>query len=108
MMNDLINGYKSPIESIFEDVQIQYENAVINAVQKCDIKVNKEELLKALAYDREQYKKGEWDMFRLITSAYFGKQYYFVEDNGIVYSRETHKYMTKDDAISEFLGIIGE
>ena len=53
-------------------------------------------------------KVGEWDMFELITSVYFGKQYYFAEDNGLVYSRETHKHMTKEDAISEFLGIIGE
>lgn len=51
---------------------------------------------------------GEWDMFELITSVYFGKQYYFVEENGIVYSRSTHKHMTKDDAIREFLDIIGE
>lgn len=51
-------------------------------------------------------KVGEWDMFELITSAYFGKQYYFAEENGMVYSRETHKCMTKEDAISEFLGII--
>lgn len=49
-----------------------------------------------------------WEMFELITSVYFGKQYYFVEDNGLVYSRETHKHMTKDDAINEFLDIIGE
>lgn len=58
--------------------------------------------------DIELQKMGEWEMFELITSAYFGKQNYFPEDNGIVYSRESHKYMTKDEAISEFLGIIGE
>ena len=65
-----------------------------------------EQMLKTI--DVPDRKVGEWDMFELITSAYFGKQYYFVEENGLVYSRETHKYMTKDDAIREFLDIIGE
>jgi hypothetical protein len=50
------------------------------------------------------YDKGEWEMFSLITSAYFGKQYYFLEDNGTVYSRLSHKALaTKQDAYNEFL-----
>ena len=53
-------------------------------------------------------KRGEWDMFELITSAYFGKQYYFLQEDGIVYSRQSCKYMTRDKAIQEFLDIIGE
>ena len=57
---------------------------------------------------REEITESAWEMFELITSVYFGKQYYFVEDNGLVYSRETHKHMTKDDAINEFLGLIWE
>lgn len=56
----------------------------------------------------EEITESAWEMFELITSVYFGKQYYFVEDNGLVYSRETHKHMTKDDAINEFLNIIWE
>ena len=56
----------------------------------------------------ELRKQGEWDMFLLITSAYFGKQYYFRQDNGIVYSRESGKYLKEDEAIKEFLDIIGE
>ena len=30
---------------------------------------------------------GEWDMFDLITSTYYGKTMYFKQDNGVVYSR---------------------
>lgn len=56
----------------------------------------------------EEITESAWEMFELITSVYFGKQYYFVEDNGLVYSGYTHKHMTKDDAISEFLDVIGE
>ena len=51
---------------------------------------------------------GEWDMFDLISSAYFGKQMYFREENGVVYSRHTCRYMTMHDALREFLGLIGE
>ena len=106
---EISDGYKSPIESIFEDVQMQYENAVIKAVQKCNIKVDKNELLKALAYDRKQYQKGEWDMFRLITSAWHGKDFYFLQDNGTVYSRQSCTYLpNKEEAYKEFLTMIGE
>lgn len=52
-------------------------------------------------------KQGEWDMFELITSVYFGKQYYFQQEDEIVYSRQSGKYMTREKAIQEFLDIIG-
>lgn len=54
------------------------------------------------------YEQGEWDMFQLITSAWYGKQCYFQEDNGIVYSRLSNKYLTVDQAYTEFLGQIGD
>ena len=52
-----------------------------------------------------EHEKGEWDMFHLITSAYHGKQYYYLENEKakIVYSRESHKVMPMDDAVIEFL-----
>lgn len=61
----------------------------------------------ALVNDRKQYEKGEWDMFELITSAYYGKKYYFLEPSGIVYSRASGKYIKRDEAYSEFLRMIG-
>lgn len=46
---------------------------------------------------------GEWDMFEMITGLLYGKQCYFLESNGIVYSRRTWKYLrTKDEAVKEF------
>lgn len=57
---------------------------------------------------KEQKKAGEWEMFELITSVYYGKQYYFKQENGIVYSRASCKYMSVDDAVQEFLDVIGE
>ena len=54
------------------------------------------------------YAKGEWDMFSLITSAWYGKECYFLEPNGVVYSRETHTYLPdKEAAYQEFIGRIG-
>lgn len=53
--------YKSPIDVIYQDINMQFENAVVRAVQKCDINVDKDELVRALRYDREQYEKGYAD-----------------------------------------------
>lgn len=51
----------SPIEIIDEDIELRLEDTVFKAVQSVGIKVNKDELLKALAYDRGQYEKGYAD-----------------------------------------------
>lgn len=53
-------------------------------------------------------KEGEWDMFDLISSAYYGKGMYFKQDNGTVYSRHSGEYMTVDEAIREFISLIDE
>lgn len=53
--------YKSPIDTLISDVVTEEENAVMRAVVKCDINVDKDELVKALAYDRGQYEKGYAD-----------------------------------------------
>ena len=50
--------YKSPIEIFINDVNYSMEQTVLEAVSKCGIKVNKDELVKALAYDRQQYEEG--------------------------------------------------
>ena len=47
--------------------------------------------------------KDAYEMFELISGVYFGKQYYFEDNNDIVYSRLSHSYMTKDDTLNEFL-----
>lgn len=52
--------------------------------------------------------KSAWELFELITSTYYSKTYYFAEDSGLVYSRASHKYMTKEQALDEFLSAIGE
>lgn len=52
----------------------------------------------------------EWtpfDVLCVLSGAYWGKQYYFQQDNGMIYSRESGNYMTLDDAIAEFAKRIG-
>lgn len=56
----------------------------------------------------EERKKGEWDMFDLISSAWYGKGMYFKQDNNMVYSRHSGEYMTVDEAIREFILLIDE
>lgn len=52
--------------------------------------------------DSDEWSSG-WEMFSLITSVWYGKECYFMQDNGLVYSRRTGKYMTKEQALDEFL-----
>lgn len=53
--------YKSPIEIICGDIKKQIDNDIYRVTQKYDIKVDKNELIQALAYDRDQYEKGYAD-----------------------------------------------
>lgn len=53
--------YKSPIEIIYGQMQTQMEGDIFRAVQSYFPNVDKEELLRALQYDRDQYHKGYAD-----------------------------------------------
>lgn len=48
------------------------------------------------------YDRGRWDVLYGLSCDYFGKQYYFTENDGRIYSRESCKHMTLDEAIDEF------
>ena len=50
---------------------------------------------------------GEWSMFKQITSAYYGKEYYFLEPDGTVYSRYSGMtLLSKEAAYREFVNEI--
>ena len=57
-----------------------------------------------------EYERGKFEVLDLLSSAWHGNQYYFIENeaNGIIYSRDSCKYMTLDEAISEFEDRIGD
>ena len=57
------NNYKSPIDLITNDLMAQIQENTDNkimceVIQQIGVVVDKEEMLKALAYDRKQYEKG--------------------------------------------------
>lgn len=51
-------SYKSPIDIIQEEMRTKFDNKILEAVLKFDIRVNIDELIKALEYDRNQYLEG--------------------------------------------------
>lgn len=53
--------YESPVKQILGEMQVTYENECLKAIQSYGFDVNKEELVKALEYDRNQYDKGYKD-----------------------------------------------
>ncbi len=57
-------NYESPINIISRQMEIQMEGEIMKAVQRVGIDVDKDELLRALRYDRGQYQKGYMDGFR--------------------------------------------
>lgn len=63
--------YESPLEKIYSNIQSQIikqdeENMMYTVHQAVGYKVDKQELIKALNYDREQYKKGYKDAISVI------------------------------------------
>jgi hypothetical protein len=53
--------YESPIEMITGQMRLHWDGEIYRAVQDIGIKVDREELIKALEYDRGQYAKGYAD-----------------------------------------------
>lgn len=73
-------SYESPITAIYEQISNQinqdFEDRIMAEVKmKVDVNVDKEELLKALNYDRGQYEKGKEDAIRVLKPMcrYLGK-----------------------------------
>lgn len=50
--------YQSPIELIVNQVRTEQEDCVVRVVQEMGVNVDKDELLRALRYDRDQYERG--------------------------------------------------
>lgn len=56
--------YKSPITIYRQQMETQLEGEVLKVVEKYGVSADKEELIKALKYDREQYSKGYDEGYR--------------------------------------------
>lgn len=65
--------YESPIEMISRHIRTQQEENVYKAVLEVGVHVDKDELIRALSYDRDQYNKGVHDgMCHFATAARAG------------------------------------
>ena len=53
-----MSGWEAPIKIICQELSTKVEDSIITAIQRIGIDVNQEELIKALAYDRQQYERG--------------------------------------------------
>lgn len=67
--------YQSPIKLMEQQMQTHIEGEILRAVQSVGVDVDKDELIRALQYDREQYAKGyaagvAADKAKLIESCY--------------------------------------
>lgn len=56
-----------------------------------------------------EFERGQWDMFYMITTVEYGKECYFLQNDGkTVYSRRSGKYMSVREAYNEFVDYLGE
>jgi len=66
--------YESPINLIYGGVTTKItkdvDNTILTVIQQLNIDVDKEELIKALNYDRDQYRKGYMDGLKKATENY--------------------------------------
>ena len=62
----LCDMYESPITLVEDEISMCSEDNIYRAVQECRIDVDKDELIKALKYDRRQYEKGYADALNQI------------------------------------------
>ena len=53
--------YESPIKICMKQIRMTQDETIVRAVQDVGIFVDKDELIKALQYDRDQYEKGYAD-----------------------------------------------
>ena len=70
-----ITGYESPItgyvRSTIEDLNVARDEAIVSTIrEQYAIDCNREELIKALAYDRNQYNKGYSDGYEVARKTY--------------------------------------
>lgn len=56
-MNSL-EGYESPVKIYQSELQTAIEDETLHVAQHIGIDIDKKELLRALSYDRDQYKEG--------------------------------------------------
>ena len=109
-IQDAIKNMESEHELISRSEAIaQYNGVVDKSVAKRILSQIDSSETNVYSQEIKQQKIGEWNMLILISSAWYGKQCYFEEDNDeIVYSKLSGKLLSKEDAVKEFIKEISE
>lgn len=61
LTDDILLGWEPPVNIMEKEWETKIEGDIIKAIKSYNIDVDKEELIKALNYDRNQYKAGYKD-----------------------------------------------
>jgi len=96
----LIDADKMREEVRASDAVLYERRGVINLIEQQPTALR---LKKAMTNTRD-YRAGEYEMFVRMTTSYFGKPMYFLQDDGMVFSKVSCMYMTAAEAYEEFEG----
>lgn len=78
--------YESPIKTILQTMQEKLEADVLEIIQRHNVIVDKDELTKALKYDRDSYQKGYKDGIKEFAERLREKSYPFPCAIGVEYA----------------------
>lgn len=97
-------NYESPINIIYDNMRMQTENDIYKVVQSYEIKVDKDELIKALNYDRQQYQKG----FRDGARKFAEELNIIMRDRYLFEDKRYSMFVTPEDIENCLKEIVGE
>lgn len=95
----IIRGYEPPIEIIARQWRTECENGALKVVREYFPLVNKDELAKALQYDRDQYDKGYADGVNDMAERL---KKWFVENSNYWFSASVNAEI--DEVLKEMIG----
>lgn len=81
---NVLDGYKCPIDVIRQESETQFESEILSVIQKYGISVNKNELVAALNYDRNQYSAGYGNGYSTAMNDLVYKLSYYKDTTGTV------------------------
>jgi hypothetical protein len=95
-----IFGYESPINVLIGQMRMEQEGNIFKVVQEHGIDVDKEELIKALQYDRNQYEKGYINGYNA-KAADVAREIIDDFDRHGVYSKEYTDFLRREYGVKE-------
>ena len=114
-----INKYSLTNQDVIAALRLcANDSSICDECAFCSANVKKWRYLMGIAADRleklmaecDEYKRiaeaadiRRWEDFSLISAVWYGKDAYFRQDDGMVYSRISGEYMNFDQAVDEFV-----